>query len=150
MENPKELALQLLEKEKQFLLEDKDGYFAAVAVVVTTEGRCWEELDFDNEQEKHQAYSSVVERAKERGAVAIITVNSSRERTLDSGEELGEYQWGNLKSENCGRALTLSVSGPGIEPCSVSLPFRVEKGEVILGQESGFQPAQIGLLPNWP
>jgi hypothetical protein len=150
MENPKELALQLLEKEKQFLLEDKDKYFAAVAVVVTTEGRYWEEVDFDNEEEKIQAYSGVVERAKECGAVAIITVNSNRERALVDGEELDEYQWGDLESGNCGRALTLTVSGPGIEPCSVSLPYRVERGDVILGQEIGFQPAQIGLLPNWP
>lgn len=150
MEDPKQLALELLETEKRYLLEDKDGYCAAVVVVVTPERRYWEEVEFNDEDEKVEAYAAVVARAKEQNAAAIITINTSRQLTLADGEVLDGYWWGKLESEECPRALTLTVSGPGMEAWCVSLPYRLEAGEVEMGQASDFRPARVGLLPNWP
>jgi len=73
----KTLALELLETEKRFLLEDKEEYRTAVVVVITPEKRYWEDVEFDSEDEMTSAYAAIVDRAKESGATAIITINTS-------------------------------------------------------------------------
>jgi hypothetical protein len=62
MEAIKQLALELLETEKRYLLEDKSEYSAAIVVVITPEGRYWEEVTFDDEDQKVEAYAAVVAR----------------------------------------------------------------------------------------
>ena len=146
MDDLKRLALELLETEKRFLLEDKEEYKTAVVVVVTPEKRYWEEVEFDSEAEKIGAYTAIVDRAKESGATAIITINTSFATT----EALPDYQWGYLERAGAPREITLTISGPSIESCSMSLPFAIENGSVRIGEMSDFEPAAVGLLPNWP
>jgi hypothetical protein len=66
-----ELAIKLFEIEKNHLLEEKQEYFCAVAIVLTPEGRYYEEAEFDDEDEMDTVYGAVVERAKSRNAIAI-------------------------------------------------------------------------------
>jgi hypothetical protein len=70
MDAVKQLALELLEIEKRHLFEDRGDYCAAVVVVISPEGRYWDEVTFNDESQKVKAYAAVVARAKERNAAA--------------------------------------------------------------------------------
>ena len=145
-----ELALKLFEIEKQHLLEEKQEYSCAVAIVLTPEGRYYEEAKFDDEDEMNTAYGAIVERAKNRNATAIITINTGREKDVDDEKQLNTYSWGQLENENQPRCLFLSISGPGINPLSMSMPFSVKNKRVVLGKQREFEPVILKMLPNWP
>ena len=146
MDDLKTFALQLLDIEKRFLLEDKEEYRTAVVVVVTPEKRYSEDAEFESENEMIDAYAAIVERAKDNHAFAIITINTS----FVSSDAPSDYRWGDLERSGAQRAITLTISGPSLEPSSLSLPFSVENGSVNLGEISDFEPAVLGLLPGWP
>ncbi len=124
--------------------------WTAVVVVVAPGGRYWEEVDFGNEDEKREAYAEIVSRAKENRATAIITLNTSFEKPLARTDELRDYRWGDLEKSGSQRAITVTISGPSLNACSLSLPYRFEDGEVHLSEPSGFEPAILELLPDWP
>ena len=146
MDDLRKLALEILESEKRLLLEEKEEYRTAVVVVVTPERRYWEDVEFDSEAEMIEAYSAIVDRAKENRATAIITVNTS----FLTDDPRPEYRWGDLERDGAQRAIALTISGLGFESLSLTLPFKVENGSVSIGKTSDFEPAVIGLLPNWP
>ena len=150
MDTVRQLALELLEVEKRFLLEDKGEYCAALVVVVTPAGRYWDDVAFSDEDEKVKAYAAVVARAKGRGAEAIITINTGRELDFADGAVMDGYWWGKLELDDCSRVLALTASGPEMDAWCLRLPYRLEDGEVELGTVSEFQPALVDLLPNWP
>jgi len=54
------------------------------------------------------------------------------------------------KKENQPRCLFLTISGPGINSLSMSLPFSVENDQVVLGKQSEFEAANLNMLPDWP
>lgn len=76
----KQLALNLFEIEKNHLLEEKQEYSCAVVIVLTAEGRYYEEAKFDDQNEMDTVYGAIVERAKTRNATVIITMNTGREK----------------------------------------------------------------------
>ncbi|HTC49005.1 MAG TPA: hypothetical protein VK722_16895 [Candidatus Aquilonibacter sp.] len=150
MNDLQELALKLFEIEKNHLLQEKQEYSCAVAIVLTPDRRYYEEAEFDDEDEMDTVYGAIVELAKSRNATAIITINTGREKDVDDETQLKTYWWGQLESENQPRCLFLTISGPGINPLSMSLPFSVKNERVILGKQSEFEPAILNMLPNWP
>ena len=95
-------------------------------------------------------YGAIVERAKTRNATAIITINTGREEDVQDAKQLNTYWWGQLENENQPRCLFLTISGPRINPLSMSLPFSVENDHVVLGKQSEFEAAILNMLPNWP
>jgi len=115
MDDLKQLALELLETEKRYLLQDKREYYAAIAVVVTPDSRYFEEVEFDDEEGKHSAYAGVVASAREQNATAIITINTAREMSVTDRDDLGGYWWGRLEAEGTSRALVVTISGPGMK-----------------------------------
>ncbi|MGB8459397.1 MAG: hypothetical protein WCE50_16855 [Candidatus Acidiferrum sp.] len=145
-----ELALKLFEIERNHLLEEKQEYSCAVAIVLTPEGRYYEEAEFDDEDEMDIVYGAIVERAKSRDATAIVTINTGREKDVGDEKHLKTYWWGQLENENQPRCLFLTISGPGISPLSMSLPFSLKDERVVLGKQSEFEPAILNMLPNWP
>jgi hypothetical protein len=144
----KQLASELFEIERKRLLSEKAQYSCAVIVVVTPERRYYEEATFDNEQEMDDAYKTIVDRAKEQNAIAIITINAGREKDVDG--EIGPYWWGKLAADNEQRTLFLTLSGPSLEPVSLSQPFWIGENAVTLGVQSTFELTIINMLPNWP
>ena len=146
----KQLALKLLEVEKNRLIEEKQEYSCAVVVVVTPERRYYEEATFENETEMDAVYGAIVERAKANEATAIITINLARGKDVKGERELDSYRWGQLAEENQPRCLSLTISGPGMTALSVTLSFGFNGGQVILGEQSDFEPAILNILPNWP
>lgn len=150
MDDLKQLALKLFEIEKKYLLEEKQEYSCAVVIVVTPEGRYYEEAEFDDETEKDAIYGAIVKRAKDKNAIAIITINSAREKDVKNERELDSYRWGQLAEEDQPRCLGLTISGPGIKPLSITLPFWLKNGQVFLGKQTDFEPSILNFLPNWP
>jgi hypothetical protein len=150
MEEPTQLALKLLEIEKKHLLEEKQEYSCAVVIVMTPEGRYYEEADFDEEAEMDSVYGAIAERARAKNATAIITINTGRQKDVGDERELHRYWWGKLAEENQPRCLFLTISGPGLSPVSLSLPFSIENDQVVLGTQTDFEPAILNMLPNWP
>ncbi|HKO03630.1 MAG TPA: hypothetical protein VJW51_02720 [Candidatus Acidoferrales bacterium] len=148
MEKLKQLVFDLLEIEKANLMKDKGEYCAAVVVVITQEGRYYEEVEFDNEVEMDAAYAGVVGRALKKNATAIITINTAREQEVAGS--LDGYWWGKLQAENHPRSIVATISGPGIQAESISVPFRIENDHVIFGDAKDFERAEIAMLPNWP
>jgi hypothetical protein len=148
MEDVMQLALKLFEIEKKHLLEEKEEYCCAAVIVITPEGRYYEEAEFNDAAELDAAYGAIVERARDKNAAAIITINTAREQ--DVTEELGSYWWGKLAGENQPRCLLLTISGPSVQPLRISLPFSIEKNQVVLGTQTQFEPAIVNMLPNWP
>jgi hypothetical protein len=120
MDELRYLAAELLETEKRFLLEEKEEYRTAVLVVVSPEGRYWEEAEFDNEDEMREAHAAIVGRAKENNATAIITLNTGFEKLLPTTEELRNYRWGDLEKSNSSRAITVTISGPSVCACCLT------------------------------
>jgi hypothetical protein len=93
--------------------------------VLTPEGRYYEQPDFDEERDGSRLWSH--RRPKSRNATAITTINTGREKDIEDEKQLNTYWWGQLESENQPRCLLLTISGPGIEPLSMSLPFSAKK-----------------------
>ena len=91
MEDVMQLALELFEIEKNHLLEEKQEYSCAVVIVLTPEGRYYEEAEFDDENEMDTVYVAIVERAKTRNATAIITINTGREKDVQDEKQLNMY-----------------------------------------------------------
>jgi hypothetical protein len=150
MDDLKQLAFELLETEKRYLLEDKSDYCVADAVVVTPEGRYFEQVVFDDEEEELAAYTGVVARAREQNAIAIITINSSRRMSVAEEDEVERYWWGHLQAQGASRSLVITISGPGMKTRCISLPFEICNSEVVLGKATDFETAKLVLLPNWP
>jgi len=148
VEDPRQLALTLLEVEKKYLLEEGEEYSCAVVVVITPKGRYYEEAEFNDEIEMDTVYGAIVDRARVKNATAIITINTAHQQEVTG--ELDSYWWGKLAVEDRPRCLHLTISGPGVEPLSVSLPFAVENNRVIFGTQTGFEPTIVNLLPGWP
>jgi hypothetical protein len=115
---------------------------------MTPEGRYYEEVEFSDETEMDAVYGAIVGRAKGKNATAIITINTARQQEVEG--ELDSYWWGKLAEENQPRCLLLTISGPGVKPLSISLPFSVENNQVILGAQTEFEPTVVNMLPNWP
>ena len=150
MDDLRKLALQLMEIEKRFLLEEREEYGSAIVVVITPEGRYSEEVEFDSEDDKARAYAAIVNRAKDSHASAIITINSSFKKSVPSDDEVAAYRWGDLERGAAQRAITLTISGPSIKACCLSLPYSFQDGAVVVGELSDFDAARVGLLPGWP
>lgn len=148
VEDLTQLALKLFEIERKQLIEEKEEYSCAVVVVITPEGRYYEDVEFNDETEMDAAYGAIVERAKGKNATAIITINTGRERDVEG--EFGPYWWGKLAAENQPRCLFLTISGPTVKPLSMSQPFSVQNNQVSLGTQTEFEPATLNMLPNWP
>jgi hypothetical protein len=148
VEDLRQLALTLLEVEKKYLLEEGEEYSCAVVVVMTPKGRYYEEAEFNDEVEMDAVYAAIVDRARVKNATVIITINTARQHEVTG--ELDSYWWGQLAAEDRPRCLHLTISGPGVEPLSVSLPFTVENNQVIFGAQTKFEPTIVNLLPGWP
>ena len=55
-----------------------------------------------------------------------------------------------LAEENQPKCLFLTISGPGLKPLSISQTFSFENEQVVLGNQTEFEPAILNMLPNWP
>jgi hypothetical protein len=148
----KKLMLTLLGVQKEYVLQELEDYGEAMVAVFTADGESYLSFPkFDDEVSKIAEYSTIVETAKSKNAVLIITVNNARIKADPTDAELENYRWGDFDSTNSKSCILLTASGPGVQSCSLQLGFAVRGCEV----EFDLAPEltngiELNLLPDWP
>jgi hypothetical protein len=148
----KKTMLVLLEREKGYVMEDLKDYGSAMVVVFTSNGESYLSFpEFEDEASKIAEYSAIVETAKSKHAVLIITVNNARTKANPSDADLENYRWGDFNSTNSRSCILLTASGPGVQSCSLELRFDIKDGTVEFDHEPKFMNRiELNLLPDWP
>jgi hypothetical protein len=148
----KKVMLTLLEREKRYVEEDLDDYGSAMVVVFTADNQSYLVFPkFEDEKSKIAQYSAIVEAAKSKDAVLIVTVNSARTMSNPTEAEMESYEWGHLDARNSGSCILLTASGPGVQSCSLELGFEIKNGKVEFdAKPDETNRIQLNLLPNWP
>jgi hypothetical protein len=138
-------ALAALETAKEDLR--RDGYLLPVAFVVTDEGIIDFNIQFKDQNEKSCVYSKLVELAKEKSAKAIITINDAQV-TEPTQKDNAEPQQKSTErgSKEC---LYMTISGPGIQTWTVSVPYYRATSGIIFGKQFETTSDILNLLPGW-
>lgn len=144
--------VRLLETQKTYVREDLQNFTCAMVVVFTADGAS--ELmfpKFQDEASKISAYAGVVEHAKARSAVMIVTVNDALTSKGQGPTDFVDYRWSDLNPTNAERCILLTASGPGLQNASLKCVFTVSNEDVTF-HLAEFQTGdlEIGLLPGWP
>ena len=148
----KKLMLVLLERQKEYVLEDLESYSCAMVAVFAADGQSYLTFPkFEDEISKIEAYASIVKRAKLIHAAIIITVNAARYSASTGVEEIDDYRWGDFDETNSRPCILLTASGPDVESCSLQLGYEIAKGKVLFDQEPEMlYRIMLNLLPDWP
>ena len=137
-------ALEALETAKEDLR--RDGYLLPVAFVVTDEGTIDFNIQFKDQNEKSWVYSKLVEVAKEKNAKAIITINDAQ-ITKPPQEDNSQPE---LAGDGIGKeCLYLTISGPGVQTWTVSVPYYRATSGIIFGKQLEATNDILNLLPGW-
>jgi hypothetical protein len=143
-------ALELLELSKKFLTED--GSLDPTAFIVTKSGEpILRPLNLEDEPHKTDCFLEIVREAREKEALALITVFVARSDDFQD-EEFDEqsYFWGKLEAEGASRCVLLTLSGPAVNNWVVSVPFHEQNGQIVFSaQQEASEGVVLGLLPGW-
>jgi len=139
MTDLKALAYELLREAQQSLLEH--GYLNPVAVVITPGENLIFDLEYENEEEREELYAEMMDVAREKNAVAIVTVNDVYLDDSGTRPRLEGEGWGTL-TETAHEAIMVTVSGGGFETWSVVGPYFSRAEQIV------FQPARESLNPG--
>jgi hypothetical protein len=145
--NLSDYALRALEKAKEDLRRDK--YLLPVAFIVTEDDVFDFNLQFEDAEQKRTVYDELVKLAKERTARAIITINDA---TLTNHSEGSSSDTAMTRADiklpqHC---IFVTVSGPSIRTCSISLPYVSTGSQVVFGNPTETVNDVLNLLPGWP
>jgi len=148
----KKVMLTLLERQKEYVLEDLEQYREAMVVVFTADGQSYVSFPrFEDGISKIAEYSTIVETAKSKNAVLMITVNNARTKVNPTENELENYRWGDFDSTNSRSCILLTASGPELQSCSLELGFDIKDGKVQFDREPELvDKIELNLLPDWP
>jgi hypothetical protein len=139
MTDLKALAYELLHEAQQSL--QNEGHLNPVAVVITPGENLIFDIEFDSDEEREDIYAEMIDVARDKNALAIVTVNDVY--LDDSGEPIrlhGEG-WGAL-ADSAREAIVITVSGGGFDTWSlVSAYFR-------RAEQFAFQPSREALNPG--
>lgn len=149
MTDLKTLAYELL-SEAQSILQH-EGHVNPAAVVITPSENLIFDLEFENEDEREELYSEMMDVAREKNASAILTVNDVYlDDEAAASVRLEGEGWGAL-SEAPGEAIVVTVSGGGFETWSLVSPY-FRRGEQFLFQPPRERPdpgGEVALLGDW-
>jgi hypothetical protein len=139
MTDLKALAYELLHEAQQSLQDE--GHLNPVAVVITPSENLILDIEFESDEEREETYAEMMDLAKDKNALAIVTVNDVY--LDDSGEpvRLHGEGWGDL-AESAREALVITVSGSGFATWSLVCGY-VRRGEQVV-----FQPSREALNPG--
>ncbi len=139
MTDLKALAYELLHEAQQSLQEE--GHLNPVAVVITPSENLIFDIEFQSEEEREDVYAEMMDVAKEKNAVAIITVNDVYLDDTGEPARLHGEGWGAL-AESAKEAIVITVSGSGFETWTLVCPY------FLRGDQIAFQPAREAINPG--
>lgn len=139
MTDLKALAYELLHEARQSL--QVDGHLNPVAVVITPSENLIFDIEFEGDEEREDIYAEMIDVARDKNALAIVTVNDVY--LDDSGEpvRLHGEGWGGL-ADSARDAIVITVSGGGFATWSLVCAY-FRRGEQFV-----FQPSREALNPG--
>lgn len=140
---------RLVEREKEYIREDREEYGCAMVVVVSPDGIHLDFPKFEGEDSKRAAYEHLVRFAKEKNATAIVTLNNAWTKAADYRGELDDVQAGELNSLNASPCLLITISGPGIKSLALEMAYELSDTEVRFGSLQPLESVEVNLLPGW-
>lgn len=145
----KQYALGLLDLAKRFLLEDGD--LDAGAFIVAADDQILRPLELQDETTKLACCTRIVEEARSKGALAIVTVFLARSKDFNQNSFLQDtYQWGDIQTTDNERCILITVSGPGIKNWAAALPFSNDGKTFDFREIIEFADGvDLGLFPGW-
>lgn len=148
MTDLKALAYELLHEAQESL--QRDGYLNPVAVVITPDENLIFDLEFETDEEREDLYGEMMDVARKKNALAIITVNDVF--LTDSGTPplLHGEGWGSA-SATAQEACAITASGSGFETWTLLCAYSRRDSQFL------FQPArevanpggELDLLGDW-
>jgi hypothetical protein len=148
----KKVMLKLLETQKEYVLVDLEKYSEAMVAVFTADGKPYVKFPkFEDEAGKIAEYTAIVETARSKNAILMITVNDARVRKNATAADVENYRWGDFDETNARTCVVLTASGPGLQSCSLELGYTISSGRVEFDPEPEFlYGIELNLLPDWP
>ena len=148
----KKVMLKLLETQKKYVLADLENYCEAMVAVFTADGKSYVTFPkFEGEESKMAEYTAIVETAKSKDAILLITVNHARARLNAADAGLENYRGADFEATNSRPCILLTASGPGLQSCSLELGFAINDRIVAFDPEPEFlYGIELNLLPDWP
>ena len=145
----KKHALSLLRLSQKFLVEDGD--LDPTAFIITGDDQLLRPIDLHDEPAKRESCAKVVNEARQKNAMAIITIFLARSKDFDREDFAKEaYSWGDIQEGNSERCILVTLSGPGTKNWAAALPFELKNGKTVFEKRVEFaKGVDLGLFPGW-
>jgi phage pi2 protein 07 len=144
----KTLAYELLHEARASL--KLEGHLNPVAVLITPSENLVLDVEFESEDEREDIYAEMMDLAKEKSAIAIITVNDVYLDDAGSPARLEGEGWGKL-AESAREAIMITVSGGGFETWSLVCPYHSSASGIVFqpSREAPNPGGEVDLLGDW-
>jgi hypothetical protein len=142
-------ALSILRLSKKFLSEDGD--LDPTAFIITADDQLLRPIELQDESRKLESCTKIVDEARQKKALAIITVFLARSKDFDKEEfDQEAYSWGDIQDSGSERCILVTLSGPGIKDWATALPFQTVNGKAVFRKRIEFNDGvDLGLFPGW-
>ena len=106
--------------------------------------------EFNDEESKTAAYEEVVRVAREKIAIAIVTVNSAT-TSQDSliGDDLGGYWWGKIAADGGCDCILITASGPNMQSYQLTVAYEVTPNDVRFDSHARIEVGRVNFLRGW-
>jgi hypothetical protein len=148
MTDLKTLAYELLHEAQQSL--ESEGQLQPTAIVITPSENIIVDVEFEDDEERQDIYSELVETARDQNAAAIVTINDVYLDENGAAVRLQGPGWGDLR-QPASEAIVITVSGSGFETWSVvSSYYRVDEQFIFQPAREVINPGgEVELLGDW-
>jgi hypothetical protein len=148
----KKLMLVLLERQKEYVVEDLKNYSCAMVAGFDSDGKSWLTFPkFDGFDEKRAIYGRIAADAIAKSSLLLITVNNARTRSRTADDPIDLEEPTEFDETNSRACIVLTASGPQLESCSLTLPYDIQDGQVLFDSEPEWlDRIELNLLPGWP
>jgi|ERR1051326_2548577 hypothetical protein len=145
----KQHALSLLDLSKRFLFEDGD--LDPVAFIITADAQLLRPLELQDETSKIESCKLIVDEARRRRALAIVTIFLAQSKHFNQDEFSAEsYSWGDIQASGGQRCILVTISGPGIKNWASAVPFTEQEKMIKFQKTIEFRDGvDLGLFPGW-
>jgi len=148
MTDLKALAHELLNEAQQSL--QAEGHLNPTAIVITPSQNLIFDMEYQNDAERDDIYSEIVEAALEKNASAILTVNDVHLDDSGATVQFHGEGWGDL-AQSAREAIVVTVSGSGFQTWSLVGPY-YRRGDQFVFQPPQEKPdpsGEVELLGDW-
>jgi hypothetical protein len=123
-----------------------DGELQSCAFVLTSEEIHCCEINFADHDEKEFEYMKLVAYAREKVALAIISLNDAY---VGKPEDAGGYYPGKLQELNRQECIHVCLAGPDLENWSIEVPYVRREGRMQFDPPQEFAGGEISFLQDW-